>query len=63
MKCKEEFSDAGILDILFCILEILYYKTTPPGLLEKTFKSNTKEAKEAEVVKLKEFKINDCMGQ
>ena len=45
IKCKDEFSDQGILDILFCIIEMLYYKTTPPNLLEKVFKINNKEQK------------------
>ena len=49
-------SNQGILDILFCIIEMLYYKTTPPSLFEKVFKNNSKEQKEKDKLDHKAFK-------
>jgi hypothetical protein len=62
IKCKDELSDQGLLDILFCIIEILYYKTTPPSLFEKVFKNNSKEQKEKDKVDLKSFKLTESAG-
>jgi hypothetical protein len=36
-KCKSELAEQGILDILCCILEMIYYKTTPLPLLQRPF--------------------------
>jgi len=55
-------SNQGILDILFCIIEILYYKTTPPNLFEKVFKTNSKEQKEKDKASAKAFKNSDAGG-
>ena len=44
-KLKEEISDQGILDILLCIVEMLYYKTTPPSMLQKPFEKIRVEEK------------------
>lgn len=37
-KCKNELVEQGILDMLFRILEMLYYKTTPVPLFLRPFK-------------------------
>ena len=42
---------------------MLYYKTTPPKLLEKVFKINNKEQKEKDTLDLKTFKPNEYVGQ
>jgi len=63
IKCKEEFADQGILDVLFCIIEMLFYKSTPPSLFEKCFKINSKEQKEKDKLDLKSFKVGDSGGQ
>lgn len=40
-KCKGEIADQGILDILLCIIEMLYLKTTPPIMFQKPFSSKS----------------------
>ena len=55
-------SNQGLLDILFCILEMLYYKTTPPMLFEKVFKNNNKEQKEKDKAATKAFKNSEAAG-
>jgi len=62
IKCKDEMSNQGLLDILFCILEMLYYKTTPPMLFEKVFKNNNKEQKEKDKAATKAFKNSEAAG-
>ena len=61
--CKNEFSNQGILDVLFCIIEMLYYKTTPPCLFEKVFKANNLDQKEKDQTDLKSFKPTESVGQ
>jgi hypothetical protein len=39
-KAKQELSEQGILDILCRVLEMIYYKTTPPKLMVKPFKAS-----------------------
>lgn len=39
-KCKDEIVEQGILDIIMRILEIIYYKTTPPPMFQRPFISN-----------------------
>ena len=39
-KAKQELSEQGILDILCKVLEMIYYKTTPPKLMIKAFKAS-----------------------
>jgi len=36
-KCKNELVEQGILDILCRIVEMIYYKTTPPCLFKRPF--------------------------
>ena len=42
---------------------MLYYKSTPPQLLEKVFKINNKEQKDKDALDLKSFKANESVGQ
>jgi len=41
---------------------MLYYKTTPPSLFEKVFKSNTKEQKEKDKLDKKAYKMTESIG-
>lgn len=36
-KCKNELVEQGILDVVCRIVEIVYYKTTPPCLFKRPF--------------------------
>ena len=39
-KCKSELSEQGILDIICRCIEMIYYKTTPPSMFQRSFKSS-----------------------
>ena len=73
-KCKTQLSQQGILDLLCRVLDIIYYKTTPPPMFHKPFKSNknkTNQEKEEEAKRQDagqkggddEFAIDDYMAQ
>jgi len=65
-RCQDELSDQGILDILICILEMLYYKSVPPTMFQKAFKDKQsdhnqkkKSTHETEGIDLKTIRVHE----
>lgn len=74
-KSKTQLQEQGILDVLCRILDIIYYKSTPPPMFQKPFKSSKTDSqleqskqpneKEKDEVKqgLKTLRIDEYLAQ
>jgi hypothetical protein len=63
---KTQLQEQGILDILCRILDILYFKKTPPPLFQKPFKSQKTKSENEQSnndVDLKSIKIDEYIAQ
>jgi hypothetical protein len=65
LKVKTQFQEQGILDILCRILDVIYYKTVPPPMFQKPFKSTKtrSENEHSNNIDFEHLRIDEYLAQ